>query len=69
MKDDVEQTTHAFLKQQGRRKSQRKMKGGVNRGHQGECQNCMKFGKLKRNGILIRRSPSLRHRKQCFCYL
>ena len=25
---DVEQTAHAFLKQQGRRKSQRKIKGG-----------------------------------------
>ena len=29
---DVEQTTHAFLEQQGRRKSQHKIKGGASRG-------------------------------------
>ena len=34
--NDVEQTTHAFLEQQGHRKSQRKIKGGANRGHRGD---------------------------------
>ena len=32
---DVEQAIHAFLEQQGRRKSQRKIKGGASRGHRG----------------------------------
>ena len=32
---DVEQTAHAFLEQQGRRKSQRRLKGGFSRGSSG----------------------------------
>ena len=35
-KNDVEQTTHAFLEQQMHRKSQHKIKGGASRGHQGD---------------------------------
>ena len=33
---DVEQTTHTFLEQQGHKKSQRKIKGGANKGHRGD---------------------------------
>lgn len=33
---DVEQIVQAFLKQQGCQKSQRKIKGSANRGHQGD---------------------------------
>ena len=35
-KNDVEQTTHAFLEQQMHRKSQHKIKGGASRGHRGD---------------------------------
>ena len=51
---DVEQTAHVFLEQQGRRKSQRKVKGGCQQKASGkQCRNCMKFDGLKGNGILI----------------